>query len=133
MYSVLVVDDSKTNQLYHRLLLSQLGVNAVVVNDGIEALDAFAHDMFDAILMDVQMPGTDGYETTAEIRAQEHSRGTPATPIIGVSGRAIKGDREAAIAAGMDDYLVKPVSVEELRVILSRWLAVELSIEHEVV
>jgi two-component system, sensor histidine kinase and response regulator len=132
VYCVLIVDDSKTNQLYHRSLLSHLGMSAVVVNDGAEALEAFAHGQFDAILMDVQMPGTDGYETTATMREQETSRGMAATPIIGVSGRAIRGDREAAIAVGMNDYLVKPVNIDELRVVLERWLPNGIESDHEV-
>jgi CheY-like chemotaxis protein len=72
--------------------------------------------------MDVQMAGMDGYETTAKFRERQAEAGQPRTPIIGLSARSIDGDREAALAAGMDDYLTKPLDIDELRRALARWV-----------
>jgi two-component system sensor histidine kinase/response regulator len=122
MPRILVVEDNKTNQLVDRQILARLGYAVEVANDGVEALDACSKGSFDAILMDVQMPKMDGYQTTARIREQQASADRGRTPIVGLSARAVDGDREAALAAGMDDYLTKPLDVDELRSALARAL-----------
>jgi two-component system, sensor histidine kinase and response regulator len=122
MRRILVVEDNRTNQLLDSKVLANLGYGVQIANNGAEALDAHSVAVFDAILMDVQMPGIDGYETTAKIREREEGMGGPRTPIIGLSARAISGDREAGLASGMDDYVTKPVSIERLRTVLARWL-----------
>jgi CheY-like chemotaxis protein len=122
MSRVLIVEDNKLNQLVALRLVEREGHQTEVVSSGSDALVRLSVSHFDAILMDCQMPGMDGYEATHAIRASE-ARGTePPTPIIGLSASAMKGDREAAIDAGMDDYLTKPVQVEELRAVLHRWI-----------
>jgi two-component system sensor histidine kinase/response regulator len=123
MHRILVVDDNKTNQLLDRQVLDRLGYHVDIANNGDEALDACRKDTFDAILMDVQMPGLDGYQTTAMLRQLEVLRGGLRTPVIGLSARAVRGDREAALAAGMDDYLTKPINVELLKDALARWVS----------
>jgi CheY-like chemotaxis protein len=120
MRKILIVEDNRTNQLLESKVLAKLGYNVEIANNGAEALDAHSAGIFDAILMDVQMAGIDGYETTARIRERETAAGSPRTPIIGLSARAIHGDREAALSSGMDDYLTKPASIEQLRDALER-------------
>jgi CheY-like chemotaxis protein len=78
---------------------------------------------FDIVLMDVNLPDISGLEATATIRSLEHSAGRDAIPIIAMTAGAMKGDRERAIAAGMNDYLAKPVAIELLKRVLELWLA----------
>jgi two-component system sensor histidine kinase/response regulator len=123
MHKVLLVDDERLNRLVAVRTLERQGVFVVTADNGAEAVAAAARDQFDAIIMDCQMPTMDGFQATASIREHEaNSETSPHTPIIGLSARAMDGDREAALAAGMDDYLTKPLRAEELRVALRRWL-----------
>ena len=118
---ILVVDDNETNQLVAVQILLRLGYHAEVAANGAEAVEAFRTLPFDLILMDCQMPHMDGYDATRTIREAEKATGQH-MPIIAVTANAMKGDREKCLAAGMDDYLRKPVKMEELRVTLERWL-----------
>ena len=83
---------------------------------------AFAARDYDAVLMDVMMPGVDGYQATGLIRSHEARHGRPQVPIIGLSARAMAGDREIAIEAGMNDYLTKPVRTADLADAMGRWI-----------
>jgi CheY-like chemotaxis protein len=119
---VLVAEDNPVNQRVAVRMLERLGVGADVASDGREAIESFDRQPYDAILMDCQMPELDGFEATAAIRAREgHGR---CTPIIAMTASAMRGDRERCLAAGMDDYLAKPVTIESLRTVLRRWLGV---------
>ena len=122
MYKILLVEDNKMNQLVAVRTLERQGVFVVIANDGVEALELLADDQFDAVLMDCQMPAMDGFQATKAIREREANGTAAYTPIIGVSARAMDGDRQAAIAVGMDDYLTKPLRAEELRAALQRWI-----------
>jgi CheY-like chemotaxis protein len=116
---VLVAEDNAVNQAVIRAMLARLGLEPTVVNDGREAVEAVAHGRFDVVLMDCQMPMMDGFEATRSIRAQCG----PARPVIvAVTANAMAGDAEQCRAAGMDDYVSKPISMRELRRVLSRWL-----------
>jgi CheY-like chemotaxis protein len=95
-----------------------MGHRATFASDGCDAPRKWRDGQFDLILMDVQMPGIDGFETTRRIRSQESEA---RTPIIGVTARAMSGDRERCLEAGMDDYLSKPISLEALRQALARY------------
>ena len=123
---VLVVDDHPVNREVLVRQLDLLGLAADSVNDGVEALEAWAAGRYTAVLADIHMPRMDGYELTRRIRAAEaEGRKSGRTPVVAVTANAMKGEEERCIAAGMDAYLVKPVSIERLRATLERWLSVE--------
>ncbi len=117
---VLLAEDNAVNQKVARAMLERLGVAVEVVSNGREAVEAWKSGRFDVIFMDCQMPTLDGYEATREIRRLEPSEWH--TPIIALTANAMRGDDEACRAAGMDDYLAKPLDSEQLRLCLARQL-----------
>ena len=117
----LVVEDNPANQMVAVALLRRLGVLADQASDGHEALQAVERVRYDAILMDCQMPGMDGYEATRQIRKRAVD-GRPRVPIVAMTANVLDGERERCLAAGMDDYLPKPVRVAELASVLARWV-----------
>ena len=119
---VLVVEDNSTNRLVATRLLQRLGVVAETAVDGVDALARLRSAPFDLVLMDVQMPEMDGLEATRRIRAGEPGVPNPGLPIVALTAHAMAGDREACLAAGMDDYLSKPIDPARLREVLVRWL-----------
>jgi signal transduction histidine kinase/CheY-like chemotaxis protein/HPt (histidine-containing phosphotransfer) domain-containing protein len=119
---VLAVDDNEVNQAVAEELLSELGLEVEVVGDGLAAFQAVQRKRYDAVLMDCQMPVMDGYASAAAIRAWEVESGTPRTPIVALTAHALAGEREKVLAAGMDDYLTKPIPVRSLEATLARWL-----------
>ncbi len=119
--TILLVEDNKVNQLVGSKVLENLGYAFTVANNGVEAVDAFRSGSYEAVLMDCQMPEMDGYEATAVIRQIEGSEGH--IPIIAMTAAAMEGDREHCIAAGMDDFITKPVRLEVVSTVLKRWVA----------
>jgi CheY-like chemotaxis protein len=113
---ILVAEDHAVNQRVALRLLKRLGYRADVAANGVEVLDALKRQSYDLILMDVQMPEMDGEETTRTIRASLPDEQQPR--IVAVTAHALKGSREQYLAAGMDDYLSKPVRLEELATVL---------------
>ena len=118
---ILLAEDQAVNRRVALLQLKELGFEADAVANGAEAVAAFARSHYDLILMDMQMPQVDGLAAARTIRAAEIDLGTHTT-IIALTANALERDRRACIAAGMDDYLAKPLEIESLRAVLERWL-----------
>jgi two-component system sensor histidine kinase/response regulator len=114
---VLVAEDNPVNQAVVEGMLGRRGIRVELVSSGEQVLERFDPERHAAIFMDVQMPGLDGYEATARLRERGVQR-----PIIAITAGAMKGDRERALAAGMDDYLSKPLRPDALDAVLDRWL-----------
>ena len=128
---VLLAEDNPVNQAVAQHMIEAIGCDLTIVGNGAEAVTALAASRFDVVLMDCQMPEMDGFAATAAIRASEAQRsarggaadGRPAhIPIIAVTAHAMQGDRDASLAAGMDDHLCKPFSLDALRAVLQRWM-----------
>src|SRR5260370_29823141 len=117
---VLLAEDNAVNQKVVARLLQKQGHSVVMSSNGQEALSAYAREAFDLVLMDVQMPEMNGYESTQPIRTQEQQTGHH-VPIIALTAHALKGDREICLQAGMDDYPGKPVHLQELIGVLEHW------------
>ena len=113
-FHILLAEDNIVNQELAVRMLARHGHTVVVANNGNEALAALDRERFDLVLMDVQMPDMDGLETTQEIRKREAQGRQPRLPIIALTAHAMKGDRERCLAAGMDDYVSKPINVHRL-------------------
>jgi CheY-like chemotaxis protein len=109
---ILLAEDNAVNQKLALRLLQQQGYAAVVAANGLEVLEALEANVFDLVLMDVQMPELDGLETTRRIRRRWPGSGSP--HIVAMTANAMAGDRELCLAAGMDGYVSKPIRVEEL-------------------
>ena len=116
---LLVVEDNPVNQRVATAQLRRLGCDVDVAANGLEALAALSRQPYDLVLMDCQMPEMDGFEATKSLRAREGGRRR--TPIVAMTANALRGDREACLDAGMDDYLSKPTRPEELFRVLERW------------
>jgi len=115
---ILLAEDNRINQMVSLNLLRKLGYSATLAINGVEVLKALDEDSYDLILMDCQMPEMDGYDATRQIRAGKW----PQPRIVAMTANVMKGDDELCRAAGMDDYLSKPVRIEKLREIIERWL-----------
>ena len=115
--NILIAEDNPVNQVLAERVLTKLGYNPSKAMDGQEALDALKQNHYDLILMDIQMPTMDGLEATRRIRKQKITQ--PA--IIAMTANAMQGDRETCLQAGMDDYISKPVKLENLVSMLEKW------------
>jgi CheY-like chemotaxis protein len=119
---VLLVEDNPVNLGVVQKALAKLGLRCETAADGSEALAQCRRQRFDLVLMDCQMPVMDGYEATRQIRQLDEAQGRSPTTIVAMTANAMAGDREKCIAAGMDDYLAKPVGLRQLRECVANWL-----------
>jgi CheY-like chemotaxis protein len=120
---ILLVEDQADNQIVARQQLHRLGYKADIVQNGEEALARLAQPEhpYRLVLMDCQMPGLDGLEATRQLREREQTRGGH-IPVVAMTAQAMKGDRERCIAVGMDDYISKPVRMDDLSRVIALWL-----------
>ena len=121
-FRILLAEDNITNQQVAVAFLKRLGLRADTVANGAEALQALETLPYDLVLMDVQMPELDGLAATRVIRSPDSAVRDHHVPIIAMTARAMRGDREKCLAAGMDDYVVKPVTFQSLSSVLEKWL-----------
>jgi len=121
---VLVAEDNESNLVVARAQLERMGLEVIAASDGQQALDLLAEETVDLVLMDCQMPVLDGFAATMALREREALSGRH-LPVIALTANAMKGDRERCKDAGMDEYLAKPYSGEELLTLLARWLPAE--------
>jgi CheY-like chemotaxis protein len=119
---VLVAEDNVVNQRLVKRMLEKLGYTVDMANDGVQAVTLAVAGQYDLIVMDCSMPEMDGYQATGEIRRLQQEGGLPRIPIIALTANALREDREKCLAAGMDDYLSKPVSQGDLRTVLAKYL-----------
>jgi two-component system, sensor histidine kinase and response regulator len=127
---ILVAEDNPVNQKVAVRMLEKRGFRVDVAANGLEAVEAVSRRPYAAVLMDCQMPEMDGYEATAAIR--ELDSAARQVPIIAMTAQAMQGDRERCIAAGMDDYVSKPIAPETLDEALARWIAVTPPAEEDI-
>jgi len=118
---ILLAEDNVVNQKVATRMLNKFGCEVDIAVDGAEAVEKWSEGCYNAIFMDCQMPELDGYAATALIRSREIG-GDSRTPIIAMTANAMAGDREKCIAAGMDDYLTKPVTTAKLAEALEKWV-----------
>jgi CheY-like chemotaxis protein/HPt (histidine-containing phosphotransfer) domain-containing protein len=118
---VLVVDDNEINQIAAVRMLEKLGVDSEVAETGIQAIAACQRSNYDLVLMDCEMPEMDGFGATAAIRAAEVQNRSRRLPIVAITANAIRGEREKCLAAGMDEYMAKPIRFEALRQMMAQW------------
>lgn len=118
----LLVEDNPVNLAVVQKAVAKLGLGCETASDGEEALARIEREHFDIVFMDIQMPVMDGYEATRRMRRLEQSQGRAPTPVVAMTANAMAGDRERCIDAGMDDYLAKPINLDELRACVSDWL-----------
>jgi signal transduction histidine kinase/DNA-binding response OmpR family regulator len=119
---VLLVEDNPVNTLVAKKYLDKLGLTVDAVENGIAAIEALTRFAYDLVFMDVQMEGMDGYETTRKIRNSTDERYNPSIPIIAMTAHAMQSDREKCLAAGMDDYVAKPIEFTLLAQTIAKWL-----------
>ncbi|GGI23585.1 PAS domain S-box protein [Pedobacter mendelii] len=123
---VLVTDDNDLNRLVASILLLDYGATVMVAENGETAIDMISKENFDIILMDIQMPVMNGYETTRKIRKMGNT-----IPIIALTASAIKGEREKCLACGMNDYITKPINEEEFLNTIDKWIITEQESEED--
>jgi len=119
---VLVVEDNKTNQMLLGMILKDLGVSYEIANDGVEGIKCMADTKYDIILMDENMPNMNGLEATRQIRLMEQNNAKEQIPIIAVTANALTEDRQRFLDAGMDDYISKPYTQEDIIKVLQKYL-----------
>ena len=121
---VLLAEDNLINQDLARVMLEEMGHRVTTVNNGDAALAQLREQRFDMVLMDGEMPQLDGYSVTRELREMERQRGHEPQVVVALTANALGGAREQCIAAGMNDYLAKPYTFEQLEQMVAKWCSV---------
>ena len=116
---ILLVEDNEINQELARDVLEDVGIVVEVAENGREALERLSQERFDVVLMDCEMPVMDGYAATRALRQQPQWRDLP---VIAMTANAMAGDREKVLAACMNDYIAKPIDIDEVLATLARWI-----------
>ncbi len=119
---ILLVDDHPTNRLVVSRQLALAGYLCETAEDGVQGIERWQTDRYALILSDIHMPAMDGYQMSRELRQQEQKQNKPRMPIVALTAASLKGESERCLAAGMDDYLMKPVSIAQLVSCLQKWL-----------
>ncbi|CAA6815113.1 MAG: Histidine kinase [uncultured Thiotrichaceae bacterium] len=120
-FSVLLAEDNRVNQMVAIAILNKMGCEVTIANNGKEALRSVEQEAFDAVFMDCQMPEMDGYEASSKIRQLAMNHHSKNVPIIAFTANAMKDDDKKCKAAGMDDYLSKPIDMNEIKQVFSHW------------
>jgi CheY-like chemotaxis protein len=118
---VLLAEDNAVNAHLARSLLQKFGMNVAIADNGAKAVSAYALEPYDLVLMDLQMPEMDGFEATRRIRGIERAQQLQRTPVVALTASVFRSERESCHAAGMDDFVAKPVERQELQRVLVRW------------
>ena len=130
--SVLVAEDYPANQLLAKRFLEGVGCQVFIANNGLEAVEALKKQDYDIVFMDCQMPVMDGYQATREIRQFEsETRAAKHTPIVALTAHALTGDKAKCLAAGMDEWVTKPFTRQEINEALQKWLPEQLIIPEQ--
>ncbi len=119
---ILLAEDNKINQTYFEFVLLDMGHDFEICIDGLEVVKAYKRSPPKMILMDISMPNLGGVEATIEIRKYEQENDLPKVPIVALTAHALRGDRESLLEQGLDDYLAKPASPEQLDAMITKWL-----------
>ena len=120
---VLLVEDNPINQMVAQKMLEKVGLKATLANNGVEALKKLEEESFDLVLMDCQMPEMDGFDATRAIRRLGlRAKNETLLPIVAMTANVMSGDRERCLEVGMDDYIGKPVQLDQLTSVLKKWL-----------
>ena len=121
-YRILLVEDNIFNQKVATIVLKKMGYVVDVANDGLEAINTLETMDYDVVLMDMQMPNVDGLEATRRIRMQTSTAKNPQIPIIAMTANAMQSDKERCLQAGMNDFISKPINVDDLQAVLNKTL-----------
>jgi CheY-like chemotaxis protein len=124
-FSILLAEDNPVNQKVAKRVLTHLGYQVDIVNNGLEAIKAIAEKSYDLILMDIQMPEMDGLETTRYIRKQESGSQLPPIAIVAMTANATDDDQNVCRDAGMSDYISKPIQIDKLKNMLQRYVSLK--------
>ena len=119
MARILHIEDDSANRLLVRKILTPAGFDVIDAADGLEGIRKAISDHPDLVLVDIAIPGLDGYEVTLRLRAEPHLRHVP---IVAITAKAMKGDRQKCIDAGASDYIAKPVDTDQLLSLMRVWL-----------